>query len=213
MISALQRTPLPSLSAVVSPSKPPVSTESAFVPATTAATPAAASGSASPSGRLSAGTLDQLIQVQSQQSGASQGNADSAVDALIALGAKGAASGQISLNDNYKSTLFNLASGNSGTLTRSDLEKSVVAGGGTAQDADALFDQIDRNGSGAVSENEMAGQLASCVKGDSFGASLSSYLQTNGDLQQTLMQQLMKIGLTQDEANSLAGQMKSSGTA
>jgi hypothetical protein len=162
---------------------------------------------------LSASTLKQLIQVQSQQPATASGGADGAADALITLGAKSAASGQISLSDNYKSILFDLASGNSGNLTRSDLEQSVIAGGGTAQEADALFDQIDQNGSGTVSQKEMAGQLATPTSGDSFGDALSGYLQANGDLQQTLMQQLMGIGLTQDQANSLAQQMQSRGLA
>jgi hypothetical protein len=212
MISALQKSPLPLISATagVSPLMTPISADNPFLPAATGA-PSAASGSAYQSGRLSAGTLQQLIQVQSQQPATASGGANSAVGALITLGAKGAASGQISLNDNYKSTLFNLASGNSGNLTRSDLEQSVIAGGGTAKEADALFDQIDQNGSGAVSQKEMAGQLATPTSGGSFGDALFGYLQASGDLQQTLMQQLMGIGLTQDQANSLAQQMQSTG--
>ena len=214
MISALQNSSLPFISITksinaASPSGDPIASLS---PAATPGLPQQVLGSSSQPGPLSSATLGQLIQVQSQQSGMASGGADAAVQALIALGAKGAASGQISLNDDYKSSLFNLASGNGGgSLTRSELQQSVIAGGGTAQAADALYDQLDTNGTGSVSESQMAGQLATPTKGDSFGEGLSAYLKASGDSQQALMQQLLGIGLTQDQASSLSQQMQSAG--
>ena len=121
-------------------------------------------------------------------------------------------SGLFGLGDSYKSALFNVASGNSGgDLTRSELQQSVIAGGGTAQEADALYDQIDPNGTSSVSETQMAGQLATPTSGDTLGDALSSCLKANGDSQQALIQQLMGLGLTQGQANSLAQQMQSAG--
>jgi hypothetical protein len=234
MITAVQMSlwPIASAGGGISAASAPgtaAETSSSAAPATQPA-----SGSTSPSNLFSPAMLQQLLEVQSQPSattnaaaagtsvtsasgGAGQTQADDAVDALITLGAKQAASGQVSLGDPYKSTLFNVASGDSGgELTQSELQQSVIAGGGTAQDADALFDQLDPSGTGSVSETQMASQLATPVSGDTFGNGLADYLngkESAGDLQQSLLQQLMGIGLTQNQANSLALQMKSAGLA
>jgi hypothetical protein len=95
-----------------------------------------------------------------------------------------------------------------GNLTRSELQQSVIAGGGTA---DALYDQLDTNGTGSVSESQMAGQLATPIQSDNFGDALSACLNASGESQQALMQRLMGIGLTQDQTNSLSQQMQSAG--
>ncbi len=231
MITALQTSLFPLVSitggtgAAGTPSDAP-ETSSSVAPAVQPA-----SGGSSSSSLLSSAVLQQLLQVQSQQSattkaaasgtsvtgsspGSGQTQADAAVDALITLGAKQAAAGQVSLGDPYQSTLFNVASGNSGgKLTQSELQQSVIAGGGTAQEANALFDQLDPSGTGTVSETQMASQLATPA-GGTFGNGLASYLNANGgtdDLQQSLLQQLTGIGLTQAQANSLAQQMQSTG--
>jgi hypothetical protein len=224
--------PLVSLSggiAAASPLSSAVETSSSVAPATQPA-----SGSTSSSSLFNSAVLQQLLQVQSQQSattnaaaggtpvtgssgGSGQTQADAAVDALITVGAKEVASGQIGLGDPYKTTLFNVASGNSGgALTRSELQQSVIAGGGTAQQADALFNQLDPSGTGTVSESQMASQLSTPVGGSSFGDGLALYLNAKGGadgLQQSLLQQLMGIGLTQPQANPLAQQMQSAGLA
>jgi hypothetical protein len=209
------------------------STQQTPAPVAPASQPA--SGSAPSSGLLSSTVLQQLLQLQSQQSGTTnapaagtsvtgssvtgsssgsdQTQADAAVGALVTLGAKQAASGQVSLGAPYQTTLFNVASGNSGgALTQSELQQSVIAGGGTAQDANALFNQLDPSGTGTVSETQMASQLATPVSGDTFGNGLADYLnakQTADGLQQNLLQQLAGIGLTQTQASSLAQQMQS----
>lgn len=233
MITALQTSlsPLVSVSGGVGGASAP--NGAAETPSSAAPATQPASGAASSSSLLSSTVLQQLLQVQSQQSamtnaaaagtsvtgssgGSDQTQADAAVDALITLGAKEAASGQVSLGDSYQATLFNVASGNGGgELTQSELQQSVIAGGGSAQEADALFDQLDPSGTGTVSETQMASQLATPV-GGTFGDGLASFLNAKegaGGLQQSLLQQLMGIGLTQDQANSLAQQMKSSGLA
>jgi hypothetical protein len=191
------------------------------------------SGSGSPSTLFSPAVFDQLLAYQSQQtsgpasgaasasatssgslSGAST-SADAAVQALMNLGAKEAATGQVDLDAPYKSTLFQIASGGSGTLTQGELETNVVAGGGTTQEADALYAQIDPSGAGTVSETQMAGQLATPVSGSgSFGNALKLYLdggETGTDLQNDLIQKLMNVGLNNTQADAVAQQLQTMG--
>jgi hypothetical protein len=183
-----------------------------------------ASGSAGPSTLFSSQVLEQLLQYQSNngtgaaseaavtgQSGSAQTPADAAVQALMNVGAKEAATGKVDLSDPYQSTLFQIASGGSGSLTQGQLEKSVIAGGGTAQEADALYAQLDPSGTGTVTETQMAGQLATPATGpDTFGNALSLYLnggQSTDALESDLLQKLMNIGLNNSQASTVAQQL------
>lgn len=187
------------------------------------------SGAGSPSTLFSPGVFEQLLGYQSEQSNgaASAGStegispaspssastpADAAVQALMNLGAKEAATGQVNLNASYKATLFQIASSGNGPLTQTNLENNVIAGGGTAQDADALYAQLDPNGTGTISETQMAGQLATPVTASgSFGAALNLYLnggQASTDLQNNLLQKLMKVGLDDTQASAVAQQLQ-----
>lgn len=55
--------------------------------------------------------------------------------------------------------LFQQLTGGSGTLTQSELEQSVTKAGGTKASADALWKQLDPNGTGSVSEQQFAQSL------------------------------------------------------
>lgn len=64
-------------------------------------------------------------------------------------GDRGGRAGMPSLSD-----LFSQLTNGGDALTKSALEQAFASGGGSADQADALFDQLDADGSGSVSEDE-----------------------------------------------------------
>lgn len=63
------------------------------------------------------------------------------------------------------SDLFSSLTGGSDTLTKGALEQAFVAEGGTADQADTLFDQLDTDGTGSVSQAEFVSGLQQLTAG------------------------------------------------
>ena len=117
--------------------------------------PAAVSGSTDPattsgssSTPLSSGVLTVLILTQEQAGGAdpSQGPAPGGFDQQFTS----------ALDSNSNSD---------GTITESELEKAVSAVGGTTQQADALFNQLDTNGSASIDTSAVVSALNQSQRG------------------------------------------------
>lgn len=178
------------------------------IPAATSSPPPQRTGGTTTAPLLSSGMLSQMISDSSQNHAASS---DRAVNALMALGAKDAASDQNLLDRPWRDAVFKVADGNSdGMVTKSELEQSVVNGNGTLQDADALFEKISTDQTGKVSKEQMSGQLAARVGPDSFGNALSDFLNVDlsaSNAKQQLIDKLMSIGLTKDQAGSVSGHL------
>ena len=135
------------------------------------------------------------------------GTTQGAVDAMMKQAALKAADGALGTDENYRATLFKAADGNGdGTLTQSELQQSVIAGGGTAKDADALYAKIARNGANGVSQQDMSSQLAAFAGKDTFGNVLIDQFGdgASGDALKTkLLENFMKLGLNRDQAEML----------
>jgi hypothetical protein len=168
-------------------------------------------GGATSAALLGSATLGHLIDIGAQDRA---GSADGAVHALMALGAKGAAADKKLLDRPWRDTVFTVADGNSdGTVTKSELEQSVVSGNGTLRDADALFAKISSDPAGNISNEQMSGQLAARVGPDNFGNALSDFLNVDlsaSDAKQQLLDNLMGIGLSKDQAASVSGHLAGS---
>src|SRR5215472_18482097 len=55
--------------------------------------------------------------------------------------------------------LFNTIANGNGSITKSELEQTVTADGGTTQGADALYASLDPNNTGSVTENQFLKNL------------------------------------------------------
>src|SRR5215471_17703927 len=55
--------------------------------------------------------------------------------------------------------LFNTIANGNGSITKSELEQTVTADGGTTQGADALYASLDPNNTGSVTENKFLKNL------------------------------------------------------
>ena len=55
--------------------------------------------------------------------------------------------------------LFNTIANGNGSITKSELEQTVTADGGTTQGADALYASLDPNNTGSVTETQFLNNL------------------------------------------------------
>jgi Ca2+-binding EF-hand superfamily protein len=131
------------------------------------------------------------------------------------------------------SNLFDQLTGGTGTLTQSELEQAYVSQGGTTQQADALFSQLDTQGTGAVTQSQfVAGMQQIFAEGaeaqsaessaesstsSSSTASLSALFDQltggSGELTQSELEQAFASqGGTTQEADALYSQLDPQGT-
>jgi hypothetical protein len=64
------------------------------------------------------------------------------------------------------SDLFDQLTNGSGALTKDELEQAVVKAGGTAAQADSLFEQLDTTGSGSVTKDQFESGVAKLAQTD-----------------------------------------------
>ena len=138
--------------------------------------------------------------VQVSLSGA--GSADNAIEALTKAGLK---SPTVDYAGAFKQQIFKIADGNQdGSLSQSELEQQVVAGGGAAADADALYQAMGGTTSAGVSEQQLSQNLATPVD-NNFGDQLMKLVDPNRTMTKAELEQLLlQSGNTQQQANSLA---------
>jgi Ca2+-binding EF-hand superfamily protein len=112
------------------------------------------------------------------------GSADNAVHALTQLGVSSYANG-VNLDGSPASVLFQLADVNgNGQVTESELEQRVVSGGGTKQDADALYQALasqGQSGTPLTEANFQGGLAATSLDGGSFKGYMEGLFDQNGD--------------------------------
>jgi Ca2+-binding EF-hand superfamily protein len=124
------------------------------------------------------------------------------------------------------SSLFDQLTGGSGNLTQSELERAFVSQGGTTQEADALFSQLDPSGASSINESQfVSGMQQILAQGDqaqSTSSSASSNLSNlfdqltngSGDLTETELEQaFVSQGGTTQEADVLFSQLDPSGAS
>lgn len=126
---------------------------------------------------------------------------DNAIKALTEAGLK---SRTVDYAGVFKQQIFKIADGNQdGSISRSELEQQVVAGGGTAVDADALYQAIGGTASSGVSERQLLQSLATPTD-NNFGNQLMKLVDPNGTMTKAELEQLLlKSGNSQQQANSL----------
>jgi Ca2+-binding EF-hand superfamily protein len=130
------------------------------------------------------------------------------------------------------SNLFDQLTGGTGVLTESELEQAFTSQGGTTQEADALFSQLDPQGTGTVSQSQFVSgmqqiaaqeaqtQSAQATQGQNSpdsSSSLSALFDQltggAGELTQTELEQAFTSqGGTTQEADALFSQLDPQGT-
>jgi len=136
--------------------------------------------------------------------------------------AQNASSGAVST----LSSLFDQLTNGSGQLTQSELEQAFTSEGGTTQEADALFGQLDPSGASSISESQfvtgMQQIFAQAAQAQSASSSASSNLSSlfdqltngNGQLTQSELEQaFVSQGGTTQEADALFSQLDPSGAS
>src|SRR5579871_5232810 len=75
--------------------------------------------------------------------------------------------------DQFRQNLFSKIDANGdGSITKTELEQSVTASGGTTQAADALYAVLDPNNTGSVTEQQFSQNLPSLPFSGGMGAQL-----------------------------------------
>ncbi|MCD1260302.1 hypothetical protein B5M42_015935 [Paenibacillus athensensis] len=117
---------------------------------------------------------------------AGSASSESALNALVRLGASSKAHG-VELAQEWRSVIFQLSdSDGNGSVSRAELQQSVVAGGGTAEDADGLYALLNRYASSDAQDGELTvdsfrQNLAASSMDGGFTAVLANWLDANGD--------------------------------
>jgi hypothetical protein len=132
--SLLSGSPAPSTATTSAATTPNAFSPVSPAPATTAPTTPVATGT-STSGQLAPTTLDTLLSAQSQT--APTLSQSSALQSLFSL----------------------LDSNGDGSISKSEFESALGAGGTNLKNADAVFAQIDTNGDGSISQSELQNAL------------------------------------------------------
>lgn len=130
---------------------------SASSSSTDSAAPSASTGASSDAvGRLSDEILALLVQLQQAGSGGSACGSDCGGDAGSA-GSTDATSQAGQTGQSAVQQLFSAIDTNGdGAISKSEFESYITQNGGTQQEADAIFSQLDPSGTGSINENQLA---------------------------------------------------------
>lgn len=126
--------------------------------------------------------------------------ANAAVAALTRLGVSQYANG-VDLNGSPQDVTFALAGGTAnGQVTQADLEQRVVAGGGTKQDADALYAQMiavrpgGASGDAPLTQSDFEGSLSSTsLGGGTFVGQMDGVFGSNGQVTVDQLKTVLEI--------------------
>lgn len=129
---------------------------------------------------------EKLEEAAQKNNDTAAGSLESGVNALIRLGISSRAEGMDSKGE-WRSVLFQFSDmDHDGSVTQAEMQQSIVAGGGNAEDANVLYDFLDQFASpdspreGLTVNNFKHGMATSSLNGG-FKAVLSDFLDTNGD--------------------------------